>query len=76
MLFPCAGTGFAAGAEPPNISTNGFPNCNKSSDALDAGADCPATSLPPNKSTIFVLDAGGDDKNGLFVGPVGEDTLD
>lgn len=62
------------GAGAPNISANGFPNCNRSSDAFEfcggAGAENRSTILPE-----FV----GDDKNGLFTAafaPCGEPTFD
>lgn len=72
-----------------NISANGLPNCNKSSEALvvPAAAVEPVpgcAEAAPNKSTIGwpAAEAGGDDKNGfvnaaLAAAPplVGEETL-
>lgn len=59
----------------PNISANGFPNCNKSSNAFDCCAGCTAApSAGPNKSTIFPEDAGGDAKNGFVA--VGDPIFD
>lgn len=62
-LLAAAGGG-AAAAGALNISANGLPNCNKSSEALvaaDAGAG-----TPPNMSTMLALELVGDDKNGLL----------
>lgn len=70
--------GCAGGAGLPNISANGFPNCNKSSDAFAFGGWLEAA-VGPNKSTIFP-EVVGDDKNGLFTAafapPVGEANFD
>lgn len=56
------------------MSANGFPNCNKSSDAFDDGGTADAA-VGANKSTIFP-ELVGDDKNGLFAAadapPVGD----
>lgn len=63
------------GAGAPNMSANGFPSCNKSSNAFDCCcAGCALPSAAPNKSTIFPDDAGGDDKNGFVA--VGEPIFD
>lgn len=60
-----------------NISANGFPNCNKSSDAfvppaaplplVAAAAPAAVAGVAPNRSTIGAPAplAGGDDKNGF-----------
>lgn len=73
-LLPTSGC-WAAGAGLPNISANGFPNCNRSSDAFEFGGRAEAA-VGPNKSTIFP-EVVGDDKNGLFAAadapPVGDD---
>lgn len=76
-LLPTRGWA-AAGAGLPNISANGFPNCNKSSDAFEFGGWAEAA-VGPNKSTIFP-EVVGDDKNGLFAAadapPVGDVDFD
>lgn len=67
-------TSGCAGGAAPNISANGFPSCNKSSDAFAFGGWADAA-VGPNKSTILP-DVVGDDKNGLFTAadapPVGD----
>lgn len=60
--IPTKGCGGGAGL--PNMSANGFPNCNKSSDAFELAGTLEAA-VGPNKSTIFP-EVVGDDKNGLF----------
>lgn len=73
--WPDTGWGCCAGAGAPNISANGFPNCNKSSKAFDGCAGCAdAPSAAPNKSTMLPDEAGGDDKNGFVA--VGEPIFD
>lgn len=71
-------SGWAGGAGLPNISANGFPNCNRSSDAFELGGTAEAA-VGPNKLTIFP-ELVGDDKNGLFTAadapPVGDVIFD
>lgn len=70
-------TSGCAGGAAPNISANGFPSCNKSSDAFAFGGWAEAA-VGPNKSTIFP-ELVGDDKNGLFTAadapPTGDTTF-
>lgn len=62
--------------ELPNISANGFPNCNKSSDAFVFADGCAPAAGAPNKSTIFP-ELVGDDKNGLLAAAdCGDTTFD
>lgn len=80
IQFPDIGCCTGAGAGAANISANGFPNCNKSSEAFDEVCALAAVeSGGPNKSTIFPELAGGDDKNGFVAALaalfVGDDTF-
>ena len=84
---PVAPAAVFAPEEASNMSANGLPNCNKSSEAfVVAAAAVGCAEAAPNKSTIGAPAelAGGDDKKGFVsaaLAPpapllVGEDTLD
>lgn len=69
--------GCTDGAGALNMSANGFPSCNKSSDAFEFAGTADAA-VGPNKSTMFP-ELVGDDKNGLFAAadaPVGDVNFD
>lgn len=86
LIHALWGTPVAAGCdvgpEPPNISANGFPSCNKSSDAF-VFPKCDVVSMPvcpvgePNRSTIGaeVCVDGGDDRNGFVRAPFVGDAI-
>lgn len=85
LIHALCGTPVAAGCgigpAPPNISANGLPSCNKSSDAFEfpiCDASIPVCPVgEPNRSTMGAeaCDAGGDDRNGFVSAPFVGDAI-